>query len=91
VSSPCAHYSARAQSSLDHCRDMHARVALWCSLLGLGWPLPARELLTKAELIEEERIQQDMLEAWKHAAVEDLQIPSRSARVLVGFKSMTET
>ncbi|KAF8899036.1 hypothetical protein BD779DRAFT_1486712 [Infundibulicybe gibba] len=66
--------------------DMQARVALWCSLTGLGWLFPSREPLSKAELIEEERIREGMLEARKHASVEDLQVPCRSIRVLVGYK-----
>lgn len=66
---------------------MHARVSLWCSLSGLGWPIPPREPLSKAELIEEERIRRGMLEARKFASVDDFQIPCRAARVLVGYKS----
>ncbi|KAF8973505.1 S-adenosyl-L-methionine-dependent methyltransferase [Flammula alnicola] len=38
--------------------DMQARVSLWCSLDNIGWPLPAREPLSKAELIEEERLRE---------------------------------
>jgi len=67
-------------------RDMKARVSHWCSLENLGWPLPCREPLTKAELIEENRIREDMIEARKHATVEELQIPCRSVRVVLGYK-----
>jgi hypothetical protein len=66
---------------------MQARVSLWASLTGFGWPLPQREPLTKAELIEEERVRQAMLEARQFASAEDLQIPCRTSRVLVGYKA----
>lgn len=65
---------------------MQTRVALWCSLTELGWPFPSREPLSKAELIEEERVRESMIEAQKHASEEDLQIPCRAVRVLVGYK-----
>ena len=39
---------------------MQSRVSLWCSLTGIGWVLPPREPLSKAELIEEERIREGM-------------------------------
>ncbi|KAK0208757.1 hypothetical protein DFS33DRAFT_1253760 [Desarmillaria ectypa] len=66
--------------------DMQARVSLWCSLNNIGWPFPPREPLSKAELIEEERMREAMLEARKHAPVEDLQVPCRTIRVLIGYK-----
>ncbi|KAF9074835.1 hypothetical protein BDP27DRAFT_1316051 [Rhodocollybia butyracea] len=66
--------------------DMQSRVSLWCSLSDIGWPLPVREPLTKAELIEEERMREAMLEARRSASLEDQQLPCRSVRVLVGFK-----
>ena len=72
------------------CRDMQARVSLWCSLSGIGWPFPPREPLSKAELIEEERIRDGMMEARKFATAEDLQTPCRAVRVLVGYKSDEE-
>jgi hypothetical protein len=70
---------------------MHARISLWCSLSELGWPLPAREPLSKAELIEEERIHNAMIEAKDYASVEDLQSISRSGRGLIGYKSTSDT
>ncbi|KAF9502371.1 S-adenosyl-L-methionine-dependent methyltransferase [Pleurotus eryngii] len=70
--------------------DMQARIALWCSLCGIGWPFPPREPLTKAELIEEERIREGMLEARNYATPEDLQAPCRALRALVGYKSLLE-
>ncbi len=69
--------------------DMQARVSLWCSLNNIGWPFPPREPLSKAELIEEERMREAMLEARKHAPAEDLQIPCRTIRALIGYKPMT--
>lgn len=70
---------------------MQARIALWCSLCGIGWPFPPREPLTKAELIEEERIREGMLEARNYATQEDLQAPCRAVRALVGYKSLQES
>lgn len=64
---------------------MQARISLWCSLQDIGWALPPREPLTKAELIEEERIREARLEARRHATSEDLQLPCRSVRSLIGL------
>ncbi|KAJ7170037.1 hypothetical protein C8R46DRAFT_1090916 [Mycena filopes] len=68
--------------------DMQTRTALWCSLTGIGWPFPPREPLSKAELIEEERIRAAMLEArtFSESDDDDSVVPCRSLRVLVGYK-----
>ncbi|KAF9469862.1 hypothetical protein BDZ94DRAFT_1151510 [Collybia nuda] len=66
--------------------DMQSRISMWCSLTGFGWPFPTREPLSKAELIEEGRIRDSMVEARKFASEEDQQNPCRSVRVLVGYK-----
>ncbi|RDB29007.1 Demethylmenaquinone methyltransferase [Hypsizygus marmoreus] len=66
--------------------DMQARVSIWCSLTGIGWPFPAREPLSKAELIEEERIRESLLEARHFVSEEERQTPCRALRVLVGYK-----
>ncbi|KAF8913138.1 S-adenosyl-L-methionine-dependent methyltransferase [Gymnopilus junonius] len=65
--------------------DMQIRISLWCSLSDLGWPLPAREPLSKAELIEEERMRENMIEARKQATQEEFDIPCRTVRVIVGY------
>ncbi|KAF9245796.1 hypothetical protein BU15DRAFT_85484 [Melanogaster broomeanus] len=67
-------------------RDMEARVSLWCSLRELGWPVPPREPLSKAELVKEEQLQQAMLEARRLASDDDIQPPSRSVRMFLGYK-----
>ena len=67
-------------------RDMHIRMSLWTSLTSLGWDLPSREPLSKAELIEEERIRESMMRASKYVTLDDVQTPCRSVRVLVGYK-----
>lgn len=77
----CFRFQSNHRSS-----DMQARVSIWCSLTGIGWPFPAREALSKAELIEEERIRENMLEARQFASDEDRHIPCRAMRVLVGYK-----
>ncbi|KAF7311076.1 UBIQUITIN-CONJUGAT-2 domain-containing protein [Mycena chlorophos] len=63
--------------------DMQVRTSLWCSLTGLGWPFPPREPLSKAELIEEERIRAAMLDARTFAATdEEDNLPCRALRIL---------
>lgn len=69
-------------------RDMLTRISFWCSLTELGWELPPKEPLTKAEHIEEERIHKAIKEAMESASEEDLQTPCRSLRVIVGFKAV---
>ncbi|KAG6901217.1 hypothetical protein C0995_015205 [Termitomyces sp. Mi166 len=66
--------------------DMQARISLWCSVTGIGWEFPARESLSKAELIEEERIRESLLEARRFVSDDERQVPCRSLRVLVGYK-----
>ncbi|KAJ6519979.1 S-adenosyl-L-methionine-dependent methyltransferase [Mycena sanguinolenta] len=67
--------------------DMQTRTALWCSLTGIGWLFPPREPLSKAELIEEERIRAAMIEARTYSQSDDeTPSPCRSLRVLVGYK-----
>ncbi|KAG2149593.1 hypothetical protein BD769DRAFT_344875 [Suillus cothurnatus] len=69
-------------------RDMQARISLWCSLAELGWSVPPREAMSKAELVEEERLYRAMLEARRFASEEDLYTPCRSVRILVGYKDV---
>jgi len=72
--------------------DMEARTNIGNSLESvLGWKTPRRDPLTKAELVEEERIHQAMWEARQNASLEELhtQKPSRSVRVLVGRKALS--
>ncbi|KAF9486316.1 hypothetical protein BDN70DRAFT_902479 [Pholiota conissans] len=66
--------------------DMEARVSFWCSLETIGWPLPAKEPLSKAELIEAQRLRESMIEARKQATMAEMMIPCRSVRVIVGYK-----
>ncbi|KAH7916434.1 hypothetical protein BJ138DRAFT_1169259 [Hygrophoropsis aurantiaca] len=66
--------------------DMQARISLWCSLSNFGWEVPPREPLTKAELVEEERLYKAIIEARRQASDEDLQTPCRSVRIFVGHK-----
>lgn len=69
-------------------RDMQARISLWCSLAELGWSVPPREAMSKAELVEEERLYQAMLKARRCASEEDLYTPCRSVRIFVGYKDI---
>ncbi|EFI28682.1 hypothetical protein CC1G_13708 [Coprinopsis cinerea okayama7 len=66
--------------------DMHIRISLWTSLTNFGWNIPTREPLSKAELIEEERIRESMSKASQFVTMEEIQAPCRSVRVLVGYK-----
>ncbi|KAI0079642.1 hypothetical protein K474DRAFT_1617498 [Panus rudis PR-1116 ss-1] len=70
--------------------DMHVRISLWNSATQYGWPYPRRDPLTKAELVEEERLRRAILEGRKRAVDEDFQQPSRSLRLLVGMKSFDD-
>jgi hypothetical protein len=65
---------------------MHCRVAFWYSLVGLGWEFPPPGPLSRAEILEEARLHQEMLEARKFATDEELKTSCRSIRVLVGTK-----
>lgn len=66
--------------------DMHIRISLWYSLTKSGWPYPQRDPLSKAELIEEERLRRDISEAWKQATKAELEKPTRAIRLMVGIK-----
>lgn len=82
-------YSLRMYGVIDDLvldRDMHARISLWHSLTRFGWPYPQRDPLSKAELVEEERLRRAILEARKLATEEELRTPCRSLRLLVGMK-----
>jgi hypothetical protein len=67
-------------------RDMRARTSIWYSMTELGYNLPKREPLHKAELLEEERIRKAILDAHTQAREEDFDVPCRVIRVFVGFK-----
>jgi hypothetical protein len=67
---------------------MQTRISFWCSLTELGWDLPPKEPLSKAEHIEEERIHNAIRVAMESASEEDMQTPCRSARILIGFKEI---
>ena len=67
-------------------RDMRARISIWYSMTELGYSLPEREPLHKAELLEEERIRKAILDARAQAREEEFDVPCRVVRVFVGFK-----
>lgn len=67
---------------------MRARVSLWHSTVLNGWKYPPRDPISKAELLEEERLRQDIMEARKRAKASDFIKPSRSTRLLVGIKDL---
>lgn len=75
-------------SLMRYFRDMQTRVSLWCSLADLGWELPPKEPLSKAEHNEEERIHSAIKEAMKSATAADMQAPCRSVRGMIGYKSL---
>lgn len=67
-------------------RDMRARISMWYSMTELGFSLPKRDPLHKAELLEEERIRKAILDARAQAREEDFDVPCRVIRVFTGFK-----
>ena len=79
-----ANVRARKKSS-----DMHKRISLWYSMSQIGWQLPRRPPLSKAERIFDQTMRKAILEAQKNADGEDLSPPCRSVRLLVGMKSMS--
>lgn len=68
--------------------DMQTRISFWCSLTELGWDLPPKEPLSKAEYIEEERIHKAIKEAMQSVSDEDMRTPCRSTRILTGYKEI---
>ncbi|TDL28128.1 S-adenosyl-L-methionine-dependent methyltransferase [Rickenella mellea] len=68
--------------------DMQARIALWQPITNsLSWKVPHREPLSKSELIEEERLHKAMLQARKHASLEESKTQCRRVRIFVGYKA----
>ena len=67
--------------------DMHVRISLWHSATKYGWQYPRRDPLSKAELVEEERLRRTIIEARKLAKDDDFDTPSRAMRLLVGVKN----
>jgi len=65
---------------------MKARLSLWRSLEDLGFEVPRKCTLTKAELVEEERLRESMIEARKQATKEEMLMSCRATRVMVGHK-----
>ena len=63
---------------------MQTRLSLWCSLEDLGWQVPFRDSLTKAELVQEESVRQSLDEGRKEATWDHLLKTCRAVRVLVG-------
>ena len=72
-------------------RDMRARMSMWYSMTQLGYTLPRREPLEKAELLEEERRRKAILDARALAREEDFDVPCRIIRVFIGFKEADAT
>jgi hypothetical protein len=65
---------------------MRARISVWYSMTELGFPLPKRDPLHKAELLEEVRIRKAIRDARAQAREEDFDVPCRVIRVFTGFK-----
>ncbi|GBE77747.1 hypothetical protein SCP_0106290 [Sparassis crispa] len=68
-------------------KDMRVRISLWHSLVRYGWEYPPRDPLSKAEVMEEERIRQDLLRARRSANGGELNACSRCIRLILGEKS----
>ena len=66
--------------------DMGIRLSFWHALLRCGWELPKHTPLSGAELGEEDKLRQAILEARKDATEEEFNTPVRSIRLLIGMK-----
>jgi len=67
--------------------DMHVRIALWHPAMKRGWTYPKRDPLSKAEIVEEERLRKAILESRKLATEAELLAPIRRLRLMVGMKA----
>ena len=65
---------------------MQNRLSFWCSLEDIGWDFPARDPLTKAEIVEEERMREGLMKGSKQATNEDVLQTCRAMRVIIGHK-----
>ena len=65
---------------------MHARVSLWYPMTKYGWKYPRRDPMTKAELMDEDRLRRAILEARRFAKEEEKQPTMRAVRLIVGTK-----
>ncbi|OBZ79347.1 Pheromone-regulated membrane protein 10 [Grifola frondosa] len=70
--------------------DMRARISLWHCLVKNGWEYPTRDTLSKAEMIEETRLRQDILEARLSAETEEEEPPCRRVTPRHRSKSSTD-
>ncbi len=66
--------------------DIRVRASLWYPMTHYGWSYPRQDPLTKAELADEDRLRQAILEARNHAREEEIQPGLRSIRLLIGMK-----
>ncbi|PSS29664.1 hypothetical protein PHLCEN_2v2812 [Hermanssonia centrifuga] len=66
--------------------DMRVRASLWYPMTHYGWSYPRQDPLTKAELADEDRLRQAILEARNYAKEEEIQPGLRSIRLLIGMK-----
>lgn len=65
---------------------MQVRLSFWRSLEDVGWVFPPRDPMTKAEIVEEERLRESLMEGCKKATKEDMSQTCRAMRVIVGYK-----
>jgi len=71
-------------------RDMQTRAALWQSLVlsqSPAWKLPKQGIMSKADVNDDERVFQAVLEAQKNVSQEELRTPCRTLRIFVGYKA----
>ena len=59
---------------------------MWHPMTQYGWTYPRRNAMTKAELLDEERLRRDILVARQFAKDEEIQPPMRAIRLMVGVK-----
>ena len=70
---------------------MQVRISLWHSMTKMGWALPRRAPLTKAERIVDQRLRQAIADAQASSDEEDDDVvrPCRSIRLLVGMRALS--
>ena len=66
--------------------DMHARISLWYPMKQYGWSTPRRNPMSRAELLDEERMRHAIVEARHYAKEDEIQPTMRAMRLLVGIK-----
>ncbi|KAI0652066.1 hypothetical protein C8Q79DRAFT_936021 [Trametes meyenii] len=78
---------ARFEYAVDQYQsDMRGRISLWHSLVKNGWELPPRDPLSKAEILQEMQLREEILASQRLADTGEPEPPCRKVRLIVGVK-----